>query len=106
MESLEKEGVMRIFIAMPNLRNISIHSATSSCIIELYEKWYTFPDFFPNSDCSRSFLHICIINIRWKPQRNCMFMSLALGDELERTHRRNGSELIEKWVTYLVKTTL
>jgi hypothetical protein len=48
MESLEKEGVMRIFIAKPYLRNILIHSATSSCIIELCEKWYTFlHGFFP-----------------------------------------------------------
>jgi hypothetical protein len=47
MESLEKEGVKRLIIAKPNLRNISIHSATNSCIIELFEKWYTFPDFFP-----------------------------------------------------------
>jgi hypothetical protein len=46
MESLEKEGGQRLFIVKPNLRNISIHSATS--IIELFEKWYTFPDFFPN----------------------------------------------------------
>jgi hypothetical protein len=26
---------------------MKVHSATCSCIIELYEKWYSFADFFP-----------------------------------------------------------
>ncbi len=32
----------------PNLRNMSVHSATCSCSIELYELWYTLEDFLPN----------------------------------------------------------
>ncbi len=65
MESLEKEGVNRLIIAKPNQRNIQIHSATSSFIIELYEKWYTFPDFFPNLDSPY------IKSRRWKDQQSC-----------------------------------
>jgi hypothetical protein len=32
----------------PNLINMSIHSATCSCSVELYKLWYTLADFFPN----------------------------------------------------------
>ncbi len=50
-----------------NLRNIQVHSATCSCIIDLYpiqqqEQLYrTFADFFPNCDFSRNFSYAIYI---------------------------------------------
>jgi hypothetical protein len=38
MESLEKEGVKRLFIVKLNMKKQLDSGATSRCIIELYEK--------------------------------------------------------------------
>jgi hypothetical protein len=32
----------------PNLINMSVHSATCSCPVELYKLWYILADFLPN----------------------------------------------------------
>ncbi len=52
------------YLFNPNMRNVQIRSATCSCIIELYEKWYRTISWvsFPNQDFSPGFLHK-IINI-------------------------------------------
>jgi hypothetical protein len=40
---------------------MNVHSATSSCSIELYKQWYTLADLLPNWDISRGFLSVYII---------------------------------------------
>ncbi len=78
---------MDFSLLKPNMRNIKVHSATSSCSIELYKQRYTLADFLPNWDISRGFLYISLISqdtpphcdflrfflfsIRRKDQRNC-----------------------------------
>jgi hypothetical protein len=46
----------------PNLINMTVHSATCSCSVELYKLWYTLADFLPNWDISRGFLYISLIS--------------------------------------------
>jgi hypothetical protein len=45
----------------PNIINMNVHSATSSCSIELCKQWYTLADFLPNWDILRGFLSVYII---------------------------------------------
>ncbi len=62
-EGLEREGLEmkdrrwrdwrgRVWIDLslfkPNLVNMTVHSATYRCSVELYKQWYTLADFFPN----------------------------------------------------------
>ncbi len=47
---------MDFSLLKPNMRNMKVHSATSSCSIELYKQRYTLADFLPNWDISRGFL--------------------------------------------------
>ncbi len=49
MERLEREGVNRLLLFMPNLINMNVHSVICSCSVELlvYKLWYTLADFLP-----------------------------------------------------------